>query len=62
MDGERLIQKILNWTPTGRRKRRRPKIRWKEGVVRAMEECGLQDGDWEDILHSRLSVERCHTS
>jgi hypothetical protein len=34
-----------------------------EGVLRAMEECGLQDGDWEDRLRWRLSVERrWHTS
>jgi hypothetical protein len=42
---ERLPQKILNWTLTGRRKRGRPKTRWEEGVLRAMEECDLQDGD-----------------
>jgi hypothetical protein len=42
---ERLPQNILNWIPTGRRKRGRPKTRWKEGIFRVMEE-GLQDGDW----------------
>jgi hypothetical protein len=65
MNEERLSQKILNWTLTGKRKRGRPKTRWKEGVltVRAMKECGLRDGDWEDRLRWRLGVERrCHTS
>jgi hypothetical protein len=33
--------KIFNWILTGRGKRGRPKTRWKEGVLRAMEECGL---------------------
>jgi hypothetical protein len=36
MDEERLPQKILNWMPTGRRKRWRPKTRLKEGVLTAM--------------------------
>jgi hypothetical protein len=63
MDDERLPQKILIWIRTGRRKKGRPKTRWKEGVLRAMKECGLRDGDWEDRLRWRLGVERrCHTS
>jgi hypothetical protein len=41
MDEERLSQKILNWTPTGRWKIGRPKPRQKEGILRAMKECGL---------------------
>jgi hypothetical protein len=40
-DEERLHRHILNWTPTGRRKIGRPKTRWKEGVLRAIEDCGL---------------------
>jgi hypothetical protein len=37
MDEERLPQKkFLNWIPTGRRKRGRPKTRLKEGVLTAM--------------------------
>jgi hypothetical protein len=63
MDEERLPQKILNWIRTERRKRGRPKTRWKEGVLTAMEECGLRDGDWEDILRWRLGDEiRSHMS
>jgi hypothetical protein len=42
MHEERLPQKILNLMPTGRRKRGRPRTRWKGGVLRAMEEYGLQ--------------------
>jgi hypothetical protein len=57
MDEEKLPRKILNWIPAGRRKRGRPKTRWKEGVLRSMEECGLRDEDWEDRLRWRLGVE-----
>jgi hypothetical protein len=46
MSEERLPQKILNWTPTGRRKRGRPETRWKKGVLRAMKEFGLRNGDF----------------
>jgi hypothetical protein len=61
MNEERLPQNILNRISTGRRKR--GKSRWKEGISRAMEECDLRDGDWEDRLHWRLGVKRrCHTS
>jgi hypothetical protein len=32
-----------------------------EGILRMMEECALQDGDWEDRLCWRSGVERhCH--
>jgi hypothetical protein len=41
MDEERLPQNILNWIPSGRRKRGRPKTRWKEVILRALEESGL---------------------
>jgi hypothetical protein len=63
VDDERLPQKILNWIPTERRKRGKPKAERKECVLRAMKECGLRDGDWEDRLCWTLAVERrCHTS
>jgi hypothetical protein len=38
MDEERLPRRNLNWIPTERRKRGRQKTRWKEDVLRAMEE------------------------
>jgi hypothetical protein len=47
MDEGGLPQQILNWTPTGRRKRGRPKSKWKEGVIRVMAKCGLRELDWE---------------
>jgi hypothetical protein len=60
---ERVPQQILNWIPTGRRNAGRPKTRWKCGVLRPIQECGLRDGDWKDRLRWRFGVERrCHTS
>jgi hypothetical protein len=41
MTEERLPQIILNWIRTGRRNSDRLGSKWKEGVLRAMEECGL---------------------
>jgi hypothetical protein len=46
MDEERLPQKSFNWMRTGRSKWGRPKTRWKEGVLRGVEECGLRGGVW----------------
>jgi hypothetical protein len=63
MDKERLPQKILNWTSTGRRKRGRPETRWKEGKLRDMKECGLRDEDREDRLTGdwvSRDVATCH--
>jgi hypothetical protein len=57
MGEEKLPQTVLNWIPTGRTKSGRPKTRWKEGILIAMEECGLRDGDWENRLCWRLGVE-----
>jgi hypothetical protein len=37
---ERLPQQILNWDTYWKKEKR-----WKEGVLRAMKECGLRDGD-----------------
>jgi hypothetical protein len=48
--------KLFKLDTTGRRKIGRPETRWKEGVFRAMEECGLRDEDWEDRLRYRLGV------
>jgi hypothetical protein len=37
--------KNFKFVSGGRRQSGRPETRWKEGVLRAMEECGLRDGD-----------------
>ena len=47
MDGDRLTVRSLEWVPNGRKRRRRPKKTWIEGIMNLMER-GMQDGDWED--------------
>jgi hypothetical protein len=71
MDEERLPQQILNWIPTGRRKRERPKNDgnkayselWKD-VVYEME-TGMTDfiGDWElnDVVICHRTIACIHT-
>jgi hypothetical protein len=57
MDEEILPKKILNWIPTADQKQDGKEY------LRAMEEDGLRDGDWEDRLHWRLGCKRsCHVS
>jgi hypothetical protein len=59
MEEESLPQKILNLTPTGSGKSGRSKGRWKEDVLKAMQEC-LRHREWEDRVCWRLLVERRH--
>jgi hypothetical protein len=41
-------QKVMKWSPPGRRKRGRPKLTWAEGIRGLMEEKGLMEEDWND--------------
>ena len=41
-------QEIKKWSPSGRRKRSRPKLTWAEGIRGLMEEKGLMEEDWND--------------
>jgi hypothetical protein len=52
LNEERLPQKMLNWTPTGTRKRRGQKTRWQQGVLTAVKDFV---GDWvsKDIATSQ---------
>jgi hypothetical protein len=57
------LKTIFKFDPIGKKKRGRPKTRWKGSVLRAMEECGLREGGWEDRTLWRLGVEkRCPKS
>jgi hypothetical protein len=40
--------RLPKWRPSGRRKRGRPKLTWKEGIRGMMGEKGLQEEDWTD--------------
>jgi hypothetical protein len=42
-----------------KKERRETKKGWKEGVLGAVKECSLGDGDWEEGLSWRLDIEIC---
>ena len=44
----RLPNKVMKWSPPGRRKRGRPKVTLAEGTRRLMGEKGLIEEDWKD--------------
>ena len=46
MEEGRLPKKVIKWSPTGRRKRGRPKLTWAEEIRGLMEEKGLMEEDW----------------
>ena len=41
-------KKVMKWSPQGRRKRRRPKAAWAEGIRGLLGEKGLMEEDWND--------------
>ena len=61
MDEERLPKIILNWTPTERRRRGRPRTTWMGGIQKAMSERNLQPGDWNDRRGWKLGTGRRRT-
>lgn len=58
MSTERLPKQILQWTPTGRRRRGRPRKSWREGIDKEMEERGLEEGQWNSRSEWRLGIGR----
>jgi hypothetical protein len=48
MEEGRLPKVVLEWRPSGRMKRGRPKLTWVEGIRGMMGEKGLQEEDWTD--------------
>jgi hypothetical protein len=41
-------KKVMKWSPSGRRKRGRPKLTWAEGIRGLMGEKELMEEDWND--------------
>jgi len=48
MEEGRLPNKVMKWSPPGRRKRGRPKATWAEGIRGMLGEKDLMEGDWND--------------
>jgi hypothetical protein len=52
----RLPKEVMEWRPSGRRKRGRPKLTWAEGIRGMMGEKGLQEEDWTDRNNWRRKI------
>jgi hypothetical protein len=56
MAEERLPRIALRWIPEQRRARGRPNKNWMEGILKAMNERNLLEGQWEDMKQWILGV------
>jgi hypothetical protein len=56
MEEWRLPKEVMNWRPTGRRKRGRPKLSWAEGIRGLMGEKGLMEESWNDRSNWRKKI------
>ena len=56
MEEGRLPKEVLEWRPSGRRKRGRPKLTWVEGIRGMMGEKGLKEEDWADRNNWRRKI------
>ena len=56
MEEGRLPKEDMKWSPSGRRKRGRPKLTWAEGIRGLMEGKGLVEEDWNDRGNWRKKI------
>ena len=56
MEEGRIPKEVLEWRPSGRRKRGRPKLTWPEGIRGMMGEKGLKEEDWADRNNWRRKI------
>jgi hypothetical protein len=56
MEEGRLPKGVLEWRPSGRRKRGRPKLTWVEGIRGMMGEKGLKEENWTDRSNWRKKI------
>jgi hypothetical protein len=56
MEEGRLPKEVLEWRPSGRRKRGRPKLTWVEGIREMMGEKGLQEEDLTGRNNCRMKI------
>jgi hypothetical protein len=54
--GGRLPKEVLEWRPSGIRKRGRPKLTWAEGITGMIGEKGLKEDDWTDTSNWRRKI------
>ncbi|CAG9827936.1 unnamed protein product [Diabrotica balteata] len=54
MNDQRWPKRMLQWIPTNRRKKGRPRRSWRQEVKGAMEDRGLQVDDWNDRKRWKL--------
>jgi hypothetical protein len=50
------LPKVMKWSPSGRRKRGRPKLTWAEGIRGLMGEKGLLEEDWNERENWRKEI------
>jgi len=58
MDPARLLKIMINWKHEGRKKRRRSRRTWKDGIYTAMSERDLRIGEWHNRRQWNMEVGR----
>jgi hypothetical protein len=48
MEDDRMVKKLTNWKPVGKRPAGRPKNRWIDGILKDMEV--LKVKNWEELI------------
>ena len=56
MDEERLVRKILEWYPPGRRRKGRPQNSWMHEVITGMREKAINNMEWGDREEWRRKI------
>jgi hypothetical protein len=51
MEDDRMVKKLTNWKPCGKRPAGRPKNRWIDGILKNMEV--LKVKNWEELIGNR---------
>ena len=60
MDEKRWPNILLQWSPSGRRKRGRPRTPWISGISRMMDERELEEGDCNDRHKWKMGIKGNH--
>ena len=57
MPGERILRRVCEWSPPGRRGRGRLRNNWVQEIVTEMKAKGLEEEDWNDRDEWRRKIE-----